>query len=606
MRQLWLLGVFAVMSVGFGATAWAGQDVLEGEINVIQHDNFKDGFSNTTYHVTGKGVCGQQADQCHCDKSTYTVKFENGAPEGLVSGTQVKFSGRKNGTVFVASAGGTTSGGTTTVASAPLVSGDQKTIVMLVNFSNSTCAFTPEDIRQKMFTGTTFNVDKYYREASYGLVSFSGDVVGPYTISYSNSPDNYSAWGSAADSAASSAGVNLSAYSRRVYVFAPCDMGGAAGRGTIGGNPSRSWLNGQYWTWTCLYTHEIGHNLLMHHSARFGGGEYEDHSCTMGNPSNPPHVNGPHKVGLGWIPSSNVVTVNQAGTFTLNQVAASSGGAQVLKILKGGSSTDAYYVSFRARTGFDGTLSDTYANKSSVHTWNGSVSALTYWHTALGDTQSFTDSANGITITQTAHTVTTSTVTVNMNARPVAVATATPTSGSAPLLVTLDGSGSNDPDGSIVAYAWTFGDGTTGTGATVTHTYNNPGTYTATLTVTDNAGAGNSTTVTITASDPNVINAPSGLSASVSGTTVTLTWNDNSNNETGFVLERGIKSGKGAHATISWSSLGSVGANVKTYTDSGLANGTYQYRVKAVNTSTGRESAWSNTAQATVGSKGRK
>jgi len=601
MQKLWVLGLLTLVVLNTGLPAWAEHGEVEGEVDVVQHDDLARGFSHTTYQLNTKGTCGKTPELCHCQKPSYKLRFEDGAPEWLVSGTRVKVRGTRNGDEFVVGAGGASTGGTTTAAA--VVSGDQRTIVMLVNFNNSVCSFTTADIQLKMFTGTTFNVDKYYREVSYGQLSFSGDVVGPYTINYANSPDNYSAWGTAADSAATAAGVTLGNYTRKVYVFAPCDMGGAAGRGTIGGNPSRSWLNGSYWTWNALYTHEIGHNLYMHHSANYGGGEYADHSCTMGNPSNPPHVNGPHKVGLGWIPSSNVITVNQASTYTINHVASSS--AQVLKIPKGGSTTDAYYVSFRVKTGFDSTLSDTYANKASVHTWNGGISALTYWHTALADGGSFTDAANGITITQTAHTTTTSTITVNMNARPVANATATPTSGSAPLVVTLDGIGSNDPDGSIIAYAWNFGDGTTGSGATVSHTYNNPGTYTATLTVTDNAGASSTDTVTITASDPNVINAPSSLSASVSGNTVTLSWNDNSANETGFVIERGVKSGKGNNATVTWTQAGAVGVNVRTFSET-AANGSYQYRVKAVNTTNGRSSAWSNAVNVSVGSKGRK
>ncbi len=191
----------------------------------------------------------------------------------------------------------------------------------------------------------------------------------------------------------------------------------------------------------------------------------------------------------------------------------------------------------------------------------------------------------------------------------MASATATPSSGPAPLTVAFDGSASNDPDGSIIAYAWDFGVSpqVTASGVTASYTYTNPGTYYATLTVTDNSGAGNTTTKTITVADPNAIAAPSGLTATVSGSTVTLTWTDNSNNETGFVLERGIKSGNGRTASITWSSLATVGANTTMYANTGVPNGTYQYRVKAVNTSTAHESAWSNTASATLGStKGHK
>ncbi|NPV89206.1 MAG: hypothetical protein HPY50_00325 [Firmicutes bacterium] len=72
--------------------------------------------------------------------------------------------------------------------------------------------------------------------------------------------------------------------------------------------------------------------------------------------------------------------------------------------------------------------------------------------------------------------------------------------------------------------------------------------------------------------------APSELACSYHVPTVTLTWEDNASNETGFRIER--KTGSGAYAE-----LGTVGANVTSYDDSitptpGTA---YTYRVRAYN-----------------------
>jgi hypothetical protein len=85
--------------------------------------------------------------------------------------------------------------------------------------------------------------------------------------------------------------------------------------------------------------------------------------------------------------------------------------------------------------------------------------------------------------------------------------------------------------------------------------------------------------------------APSNLSASgVTTTAVVLTWRDNSNNESGFVLER--IAGK-VTVTIS------PGANTTSYSDTGLKAGTkYSYRVKAVAGSV--SSAYSNTVTVTT------
>ncbi|HET7062892.1 MAG TPA: glycoside hydrolase family 44 protein [Rudaea sp.] len=176
------------------------------------------------------------------------------------------------------------------------------------------------------------------------------------------------------------------------------------------------------------------------------------------------------------------------------------------------------------------------------------------------------------------------------NQPPVAAATATPTSGTVPLAVAFSGSGSSDPDGSIASYGWNFGDGSSASGISASHTYVNAGTFTATLTVTDNLGATDSKNVTITATaDSNAINAPSGLSASASKPgTATLRWTDNSNNEQGFYIERAPS------ATGVFARIGTTAANATTFPQSGVASGTYLFRVQAFNTTTGRVSAYSN------------
>jgi hypothetical protein len=75
--------------------------------------------------------------------------------------------------------------------------------------------------------------------------------------------------------------------------------------------------------------------------------------------------------------------------------------------------------------------------------------------------------------------------------------------------------------------------------------------------------------------------APSGLtSVAISRKSVVLNWIDNSNNETRFLIE----SCKGLSCT-SFRNVGSVGANVTTFTDTGLdTNRNYNYRVRAANT----------------------
>ena len=86
--------------------------------------------------------------------------------------------------------------------------------------------------------------------------------------------------------------------------------------------------------------------------------------------------------------------------------------------------------------------------------------------------------------------------------------------------------------------------------------------------------------------------APTNLTAAAaSGTSVNLAWQDNSNDETGFKIER--KPSGGTYAEIA-----TVAANINAHTDTGLtSNIQYFYRVRAYNAY--GNSAYSNAAYAT-------
>ena len=109
------------------------------------------------------------------------------------------------------------------------------------------------------------------------------------------------------------------------------------------------------------------------------------------------------------------------------------------------------------------------------------------------------------------------------------------------------------------------------------------------------AWAPTSASFTTSAPASSPVTTPSGLSATpVSATQINLSWTDNSNNETGFKIER--KTGAGAFAQIA-----TMGANVTTYSNTtGLvANTTYTYRVRYYQGTT-LNSDYSNEAYATT------
>lgn len=110
----------------------------------------------------------------------------------------------------------------------------------------------------------------------------------------------------------------------------------------------------------------------------------------------------------------------------------------------------------------------------------------------------------------------------------------------------------------------------------------------------DGASAFTNTANAMTYSAPQPPSAPSKLAATgVSTSQINLTWQDNSNNETGFVIERASSSDG------PFSFVGAVGANVTSFENTGLnANTRYYYKVRAINND--GTSGFSNTASSTT------
>ncbi|MCH6256115.1 fibronectin type III domain-containing protein [Puniceicoccaceae bacterium K14] len=92
--------------------------------------------------------------------------------------------------------------------------------------------------------------------------------------------------------------------------------------------------------------------------------------------------------------------------------------------------------------------------------------------------------------------------------------------------------------------------------------------------------------------------APSSLAAnSISSSQIDLSWTDNSSDETGFEIDR--KTGSGG----TYSQIASLGANVSSYSDTGLSSSTnYFYRVRATNAN--GDSGNSNESNATTSGSG--
>ncbi|HKQ52471.1 MAG TPA: fibronectin type III domain-containing protein [Pyrinomonadaceae bacterium] len=178
------------------------------------------------------------------------------------------------------------------------------------------------------------------------------------------------------------------------------------------------------------------------------------------------------------------------------------------------------------------------------------------------------------------------------NAAPLAALKATPSQGTEPLAVKLDASGSSDPDtdapaDTIASYTFDFGDGSptvTQASAVIMHTYQ-AGNYRAEVRVTDSRGKQSENVagvnIEVSAANKKPL-APTNLFGvpSASGRQVTLRWDDNSNNETGFRIERCLGAG-----CLGFVQVATAKANATGYINSGLTpNSYYRYRVRAFNT----------------------
>ncbi len=201
----------------------------------------------------------------------------------------------------------------------------------------------------------------------------------------------------------------------------------------------------------------------------------------------------------------------------------------------------------------------------------------------------------------------TSSVTVNVSAvgNPLAVTvSAIPTSGQIPLNVAFTSTATGGTPG--YSFSWNFGDGSaTSTAQNPSHTYSTAGTFTATVTVTDSESpaktASSSITVTSTPIAAAPPGAPTGLTATAGSGQVTLNWtppvSNGGENITSYRVYRGTAGG--GETLLTGGGCSGLGA-VTSCADTGLANGTYFYKVTAVNAIC--ESPQSSEASATLGS----
>jgi len=352
------------------------------------------------------------------------LHFAASAPTHLLTGSVVRVNGvRVSNDLALASGNSTTSLQTVSAASAPGTSGAVSTLVILVNFQDNSSAqpWTASAVQNMVFTQTS----NWDMENSFQHTWLSGDVAGWFTVPVASTNCDTTTIKSKAQSAAQSAGYNLSTYAHYIYLMSS-NTGCSAwwGLATIGGGDV--WVNGQYGIAVQVFAHEMGHNFGLYHAHNLNCGttvlcssgslgEYGDAFDTMGSaPAG--HFNAFQKERLGWLNSSAyppITTVTTSGTYQIGAYEAQDTNPKSLKIPQSGSSGNYYYVEFRQPQGFDQFVSSysDVVNGVIVHlaapsNSNSSdildmtpTSPATFYDPALVAGQSYQDSTAGITIT---------------------------------------------------------------------------------------------------------------------------------------------------------------------------------------------------------------
>jgi len=277
---------------------------------------------------------------------------------------------------------------------AEAASGLEKTIVILVEFSNLNHTKSTSEINKLVFE----DLNQYYQEISFGTLSIVGKTVGWYRMNYSlsyygrdglvvddpNFDGGIDSWWLIRDAVnAADKDVDFTAYDHVIVVH--------AGNGEESSKVADDIWSVEYsglWIKTHdtnsvhngvivpeseargavtlgVYAHEFGHLLGLPDLYAYGSsasymGDWSlmDHGLWDGDPkgSMPAHPEAYCKIKLGWIPWSRLMVVNSSMNVnvTLQPIELNTSGYQAIKIpIK---SMEYYLVEVRQKIGYDAAL----------------------------------------------------------------------------------------------------------------------------------------------------------------------------------------------------------------------------------------------------------
>jgi hypothetical protein len=578
-----------------------------------------------------KAVVGQlvarHADDFQHGRSTntYIVQTDNGARPVRVSdreaarlvGKRVQAVVRADGTSALLPASGGTTTTTTALASESYVAGPRRLAVVLVNFSNDTRQpWTQQQVRNVAFDDVNQSVAAYYRQASWGQISLSGDVLGWFTIPNANTTCDYETWASSANSAALAAGVDLSGYDFVAYAFPSTSACGWTGLGYMPGK--YSWLNGAGTSLRAM-AHELGHNLGTNHantlvcteagqrvslSANAGSCvpyEYGDPFSVMGgaNHYEPTNVS---RGNMGLLQPANTLTVAASGDYALKPIGVYDASAvQVLRVRRtpstyftlelrqsDGSYFDAFSATDPAVNGITVRIASDYTTRNSTQLVDTTPATLNFADAALAVGRTLVDPLTGVSITTVGLSPLGATVHISLGAD--TTPPTQPTSLAATALdasrIALTWSSSTDDVGvagyfvyrgsALVGTVATPGFGDSGLDPLTTYAYqvvafDSAGNTSSAVSVSATTLAATPTTPTTPTTDTQPPTMPGSIGATVNKRKVTLSWTASAD-DTGVAGYRVLRNGA-LVATLGPTSLG--------YTNNGVPRGAQAYGIEA-------------------------
>jgi len=259
----------------------------------------------------------------------------------------------------------------------PPTTGIWSILALFVEFPDMRHQTTPEEISKRIFQ----DVNAYFREVSYNLVSIEGNATNWTMLPKSTATYDISSWGSpserrrAFETDAIAVADDVVDYSRYGVVFII-----AAGRGTVWAYSTTTMIRTndnvtveaitvqtEYTAWG-TFAHEFGHQLglpdLYDYTVAAKPGVYLEAAihvgsyCLMSRSTERPLMLGWSKLTLGWFPPSNV-QIARPGDIKSVKIRPHRSLSNETMLLKIQISSKQYYlVEVRERTGYDSVLPD--------------------------------------------------------------------------------------------------------------------------------------------------------------------------------------------------------------------------------------------------------